>query len=97
MLRVGCWRIKYLFDSAMIPAGDSMSNTNEQRAVFWTVVAITASCGFAALALAIVPLFVADSLTRSPFLDPMFKLLTYLFAGGVGAIFGMIGVRDAKS
>lgn len=60
--------------------------------IFRTVVAFTALCGLTAVLIALVPVFV-DQAAETPFLEPLFNTLTYLFSTGVGAIFGMIGTR----
>ena len=60
--------------------------------IFKTVVSLTASCGVAALVIAMVPVIITTA-GSTPFLEPLFNTLTYLFSTGVGVIFGMIGTR----
>ncbi len=60
--------------------------------IFRTVVGITIFCGVVAVGIAVLPVIWPNA-ADTPFLEPMFNTLTYLFSTGVGAIFGMIGSR----
>jgi len=65
-------------------------NGNSSKVIFWAVVLFTASCGAFALLISVLPLFIEQNAT-SPFLEPMFNTLSYLFSTGVGVVFGMMG------
>ena len=78
-------------------ATDSADYDPARRTISVMLSSFRAGCGIAALAIAVLPMFVANSVTLSPFLDRMFNLLTYLFAGGVGAIFAMIRIPNSGS
>lgn len=58
--------------------------------VFMSVLYITGICGVVMVFVALVPLFFIGGVT-SPFLEPLFNTLSYLFSTGVGAVFGMLG------
>ena len=57
--------------------------------IFKTVIALTVVCGLLAFVIAVLPVAYPGA-ESTPFLDPMFKTLTFLFSTGVAAIFGMI-------
>lgn len=66
------------------------------KTVFLSVLCITGLCGAVMVAVALIPLFL-DPNAQSPFLEPLFNTLSYLFSTGVGAVFGMLGSYSVQN
>lgn len=57
--------------------------------IFRTVIGLTVVCGLLAFVIAVLPVAYPGA-EATPFLDPMFKTLSFLFSTGVAVVFGMI-------
>lgn len=70
--------------------------SHSSLSVFRAVLTLTAACGVIACLFSLVPVFL-PSAEDTPFLEPMFNTLTYLFSTGVGAVFGMLGSGKSET